>query len=1029
MDLKKEIYPYKPEYPEYLTSYVSQIKEAIRLNKHHDHRRSLFINYLQKSYGVKPEEVEIEQKIKVAHVRGFIDAFYKYLIFEFKTNLEAERPGGITELDKYFKSRKNPEEYMGIMTDGLDFEVYQYTKGKINRISSFTLVESDPLSSFRYLDDLIFASKKTTPTSLDITTRFGPYSAIFNRSLIILDSLFDEVESQPSVKVKFKEWNSLLGRVYGDTIGDKTLFLKHTYLTIFSRLLVTNALYPNTKKTKGLYKGLITGSFFAKHNLPNFAEPDFFSWALDVEIEADFIGFLSKIDKYLSPFQFDKIDEDILKAIYQELVDPESRHSLGEYYTPDWIADIALDSLKYKEGRILDPACGSGSFLLATIRCLRKNGIRGNRLVKEVMDSIIGIDVHPLAVMMTKANIILAIAGEIKGLNKEVYLPIYMSDTLMTSEDKKTNTIAVKVSESEAFHIPLNSNGYKGNVDELIDKLSHACQRAVKSKQISASAWKGFSKKYLEGLSEEETFFWRQNFILFSNLIKEGRDTIWAFILKNAYRPSYIRSKKVDYVVGNPPWLAYRYIKDKSYKSSVKKFTLDYELLKPNEIKLFTQMDTSTLFFVYCEHHFLKENGKIAFVLPKTTILPAKQHFGFQKRGLTEIHDFSNVSPLFNVRSILAIRDKSRIRRKSITTYQYHGNLPLKNIGWKSAKTYLSKSKIKHSFKKPNAVLSYYYNRFLQGATIVPRCFWFIQKDKSAALNRKAPYLETSDEAFAEAKPQWKMKITGRVENRFIFETVLAKDIIPFAVKGTDAVFLPLVKKDHSIHMADSSVLLENGFEYSSSWMQDVDDLWTKNRKSEDRSLIQRLNYNQTLIKQNIDAPYVVLYNTSGTNLTASLYIRTESEKSDFKSNGFIADAKTYYYYPRDIDEAFYIIAVLNSNVVNIAIKEFQPQGLYGERDIHRRPFEVCTIPRYDKNNNIHISLSNIGRKCFDEVQGYIPKLRGRVGRLRTEVRKILKLRISKINNLVEKLLIQAGQSESTVQGFLTKNGDFFKKN
>jgi hypothetical protein len=68
-------------------------------------------------------------------------------------------------------------------------------------------------------------------------------------------------------------------------------------------------------------------------------------------------------------------------------------------------------------------------------------------------------------------------------------------------------------------------------------------------------------------------------------------------------------------------------------------------------------MDTSTVFFVHAEHEFLKEEGKMAFVMPKSVIIPAKQHFAFQKHGFTEIHEFSEVAPLFKVRSCLLISD------------------------------------------------------------------------------------------------------------------------------------------------------------------------------------------------------------------------------------------------------------------------------------------------------------------------------------------------------------------------------------
>ena len=41
-----------------------------------------------------------------------------------------------------------------------------------------------------------------------------------------------------------------------------------------------------------------------------------------------------KITGEFDNFDFSKIDEDILKGVYQDLIDRDTRHSLGEYYTP-----------------------------------------------------------------------------------------------------------------------------------------------------------------------------------------------------------------------------------------------------------------------------------------------------------------------------------------------------------------------------------------------------------------------------------------------------------------------------------------------------------------------------------------------------------------------------------------------------------------------------------------------------------------------------------------------------------------------
>ena len=277
----KSVFPFLSEFPRYLADYIEQATEAIRKKKHHDYRRHLFVNFLRLGFEIDPVEIEIEKKIKVAEVRGRIDAFFKATIFEFKTDIEKERPAAMIELSKYFKSRPNPSDYFALLTDGLFFEVYQYRNAQPIKISEFKLSQKDPVISFRYLDQFIFASKPIKPDSDEIVQRFGLYSAIFNICLNILQEQFNKIKNESSVKVKFKEWNILLARVYGTELGDTDLFIKHTYLTMFSRLLVAKTLFPGEIRSSKDYRGLLTGEYFKRKNLQNLVKPDFFIWAIE----------------------------------------------------------------------------------------------------------------------------------------------------------------------------------------------------------------------------------------------------------------------------------------------------------------------------------------------------------------------------------------------------------------------------------------------------------------------------------------------------------------------------------------------------------------------------------------------------------------------------------------------------------------------------------------------------------------------------------------------------------------------------
>ncbi len=67
----------------------------------------------------------------------------------------------------------------------------------------------------------------------------------------------------------------------------------------------------------------------------------------------------------LSRYDFTTVKGDILTGVYDRFLDREQRKKFGEYYTPPSIARYIVDRLELTpEDRFMDPACGSGTFLI-----------------------------------------------------------------------------------------------------------------------------------------------------------------------------------------------------------------------------------------------------------------------------------------------------------------------------------------------------------------------------------------------------------------------------------------------------------------------------------------------------------------------------------------------------------------------------------------------------------------------------------------------------------------------------------------
>jgi hypothetical protein len=1015
-----------------LSEYLRRLAQYKQAGAHHDQIRDLFVTFLRKAFpGLELEDdIELEVGVKGLRVRGFIDLLYSDLIFEFKRDLEAEREDGKQKLKKYLKSRPDPERVFGFLTDGGNFEVYKPKNGELDLIEDeVTLSEDRWEEALLWLDSYLFAQKGLVPTARDIVRRFGEHSAVFNAASEQLSRLFTQVKQEPSVKIKYEEWENLLAIVYGSTVGTEELFLRHTYLTLLARLLAFAALMQRRPNDKDL-QGLVDGSAFERLGIHNLVEEDFFAWVLHPGIWLKIRSLLRGLSFHLSVYDLSYINEDLLKELYQELVDPETRHNLGEFYTPDWLAELTLREAGYGPGKsLLDPACGSGTFLFIAVHLLRERGVQGEELIRFVFENFAGIDIHPLAVTISKVNFLLALSPELRGKQLDLPpLPIYMANSLLMPAQKRADEpveIPVRVAGrprnvSEQFEIPVEMTRQPEVVDALVDRLVELAKQ-----DEEWNALKEGLKRSLEELGVERwSSTWMRNLRLMRWLVEKEHDTVWRFILKNAYRPVYLAGRRFDFVAGNPPWLVYRSIEEPRYQKQVKGLVFHYELLNKKDDHLFTHMELATLFYVHCFERYLHDEGDatIAFVMPRSVLTGAKQHTTFQEFGFVKILDLQGVEPLFNVPACVLIskRDKKANRTEDIPTQRIEGILPEKNLSLQEAIKLFNTQSARYTPPRAEDG-SPYLDRFVQGATIVPRCFWFVQPAKQAwVVNPTRPQLETDPEIKKQAKEPWDKKLEGQVEADFLYATLLATHLIPFGARKFHLVVLPLhVKKKGKyteLQMVNRSDAVRLGKTGLAQWLRKAEKLWDEHKKeTTEFSVYEYLNYHGKLTSQRIGTPYVLVYNASGKDLASCVITTRELQKvHNLPLQGFIVDAKLYRLRESSsAEEAHYLCAVLNSSPVNEAIKPHQTGGHFGERDIHRRPFEILPIPEFDPQDPIHKELAELSKQCHRKVAKMEVDPARRIDLARRDVREALAEELEEIDKLVEKLLQNPGWSKA----------------
>ncbi len=302
-------------------------------------------------------------------------------------------------------------------------------------------------------------------------------------------------------------------------------------------------------------------------------------------------------------------------------------------------------------------------------------------------------------------------------------------------------------------------------------------------------------------------------------------------------------------------------------------------------------------------------------MMPKTVVLPSKQHHGFQEYGLTHIHDMSKVNVVglknqhfFNVKSCVVV-DMGHPTRENIPMTVWHGMLPRKNMTLRECREMLSSEETTYSFLDRSVSQSPYYDRAFQGATLNPHTLWFVEPDPDVPLNVTRPFLRTSTEAFALCKEKkWKLQISGLIEREFLFVTALSDDILPFAVRGLTLTVLPILVKPERFIVVDHEEILAAGFPAASDWVKKAEEIFAEGTKDKGTTAEEYLNYQQKLTSQTPHEPFIVLYNKSGTNISAALLTAEQSRHhGDLVVSGFVAESVTYRIYTEAEDEAFYL--------------------------------------------------------------------------------------------------------------------------
>ncbi|MBM4030440.1 MAG: SAM-dependent DNA methyltransferase [Planctomycetes bacterium] len=1057
---------WKEALPRYLKEVEEQNKESAR-----SHR---FAAFLQEILGIaEPEFIEaytsgIEKTVKAQQkdiiLRGEVDCLFGNVIIEFEASIPEKRTEAKDQLRRYVAilwSQERPglrARYLCIATDGVRFVCYTptLTDEDVQDVPPELVVlnvheeadwsEMRPADVFFWLDRYFLRNEPLQPTTDLIVRDFGPRSHAF---LTVGHTLLDawrEVKEQPSFSVMYDTWDKYLRIVYGEQVAADALFVRHTYLATLAKLMcwwrVTGAA---SLPTDDQVLDLLEGRLFKAQGIENFIEEDFFSWLAREPVSRAGLDAVRWLFSLLKGYNLRSLSEDVLKALYQELVDPDTRHDLGEFYTPDWLAHRMVRAMLdgNPEASVLDPACGSGTFLYFTIREKLERLGRSQKTLKHIRDCVCGADVHPLAVTIAKTNYILALGDLLKKRAGRFSVPIYLTDTIKIPGMYAMGGSYEILIEGETVYVPDALLGNLDTYDEAIEvarDFAHA--NRGRERKVDLSAFLAFLTAQAYPYAGNEALA-RALFTIAATLKKvldRGRDSIWSFVLKNAYKPLFFLGR-FDILIGNPPWIAYHYL-DRDYQQFVKPQVTDRYRLLSGRGELIANLEVASLFLLRTADLYLKSGGTIAFVLPKS-LFSADHHDALRQRTFCFVEnrddtlvvkglwDCEQVTPLFNISSCVLFAERAgrEAPQCDIEGEILSGELELRNAPLARASRVLTTTKTrfylnrigKRSFWSAErgataSPASPYKDRFARGADIAPRAFWFVRIMASPfGFDPNTPPLETDPFGTESAKAPYKnLRLDGIVEAQFLYATLLSRDVIPFGHLPYRLLVLPIVPLADSYQVLEPDIARTQGFVHLSKWIERCEQAWRhcRGRKASAITALASLDYRRKLSAQKPHTGCMVLYNKSGTYLTCCVVEKEElsfhAQGQQLHARGFLAESVTYFCESAFRAEADYLCAVLNAPIVDELIKPMQSRGLWGPRDIHKKVLEL-PIPEFDAHNARHAALARLGRHCAERVaealEGNQVPQGAPIGQLRAMVRAMLRAELDEINGIVSSIL------------------------
>lgn len=907
---------------------------------------------------------------------------------------------------------------------------------------------------------LVLLLKQTNKISLSKQTlcdRINPKSEYVRNSILTiyknLDANLDTSRHDTSnnrVQTLYQEWDRVFGIMYGndqeatdytevsskirelygidetvDIDSKMYLFSMQTFFNIFLKLLVYSFLSSlvdplfSTERDLSKYQinGLFDGNLEGSSKLVNnFFESHFLEWftftadvnniesSFDVHLVNETITVVNEFD--LSTFVLKPENvQDILQEVYMGLIPQKMRHLMGEYFSPDWIVEHALDMVGYDgdlEKKIIDPTCGDGPFLTQAIKRIvkKKQGKLTKEDITKITKNVVGFDINPISVVAAKANYILIMFSAFfdncdEKFDSPIGIPVFIADSILapivyTEENENTLKLDTTVGKIEIpkFESFSKSNEFLRLLSKFID------DRGTYDVFINLALGKKLIKdadvKVVESLFEK-----------LSILHRASKDSFWPIIFRNTFAPVIIRDK-FDFVVGNPPWIAWKAM-SKSYRDGTLTIWQSYGIFEKNAYDKKTTHDDFGMAVTYVSvDQFLKNEGKMIFLLPATFLKSSKGGEGFRKFeiirnnqkipfSVEEVHDFSGVK-LFTVPSVAIKFIKGKPMTYPMSKYRFYTQID----GKRTIDSHANWEQASRQFTYENCLAQPVDKDNPQSAWLTLKDMTFANNVLNTKISRvykgrkgiepagakgvyillkpqkiKKGYLEITNDISRQRRQDIidKGVHTGIVEDKYIYPMLGGRNIVRWYVKTNEFMIVPH-SEEFKYGIPEETLAREAPDTYL--WLRFYHDELLNTRIKNGKFFNQKIHpfYRLDNIGTYTYSPYKVLWKEQTSSMSAVVVSTYLNSVPDADENLFsedkpiVIDSKVLMLDLYNELEAYYVCGIINSPCV---IKVIDGYAISTNRGVD--VLKNVAIPKYNSGNSIHRKIATISKRIHDVMK------------------------------------------------------------